>query len=268
MRNNIIHGQSCKICNTTTNYAFQATILNKYTIEYYVCPTCDFLQTEEPFWLEEAYRNPINVYDTGLLTRNYEFSTIITIIIYFFFDYRKTFLDYGGGYGLLTRTMRDIGFDFFHYDPITPNLFARGFEHNDKNQHYELVTAIECFEHFNNPIHDIEKILSLSRNVFFTTELRPQHLPEQTWWYYGFEHGQHISFYSSKTLSFLAQKYNLYYINLGSCHLLTSKKLNPLLIRVLISFRHKGLFISIKKIMNSKTLSDYEYLKKSTVPFL
>ncbi len=42
------------------------------------------------------------------------------------------FLDYAGGYGVFTRLMRDIGFDFYWHDPYTQNLFANGFEKDIK----------------------------------------------------------------------------------------------------------------------------------------
>jgi 2-polyprenyl-3-methyl-5-hydroxy-6-metoxy-1,4-benzoquinol methylase len=35
----------------------------------------------------------------------------------------ENFLDFGGGYGVFTRWMRDEGYDFFHYDQ-QPQLMA------------------------------------------------------------------------------------------------------------------------------------------------
>jgi hypothetical protein len=39
-------------------------------------------------------------------------------------------LDFSGGHGILTRIMRGYGFNFFHYDESTENLFASGFDRN------------------------------------------------------------------------------------------------------------------------------------------
>lgn len=47
---------TCKICGSETSQKFKAKILVKYDINYYHCENCGFLQTEEPFWLEEAYK--------------------------------------------------------------------------------------------------------------------------------------------------------------------------------------------------------------------
>lgn len=49
----------CKICNKTTKKIFTAKILNKYNIGYFSCPNCKFIQTEEPYWLEESYKDSI-----------------------------------------------------------------------------------------------------------------------------------------------------------------------------------------------------------------
>jgi hypothetical protein len=91
-------------------------ILNKYDIKYYHCVNCGFLQTEESYWLNEAYDESINISDTGIMSRNIHLSKITTLILYFFFDKNNKFLDFAGGYGIFTRLMRDIGFDFYWSD--------------------------------------------------------------------------------------------------------------------------------------------------------
>ena len=39
----------------------------------------------------------------------------------------KKWIDIGGGYGVLTRLMCDIGIDFYWDDPYKENLFAKSF---------------------------------------------------------------------------------------------------------------------------------------------
>ena len=210
----------CKICLNISKKLFNAVIMNKYTIDYFYCSNCGFLQTEEPYWLNEAYIEPINKYDSGYLSRNIYLSKIIPDIIKSFFNPSKKFLDYGGGYGVFVRLLREQNFDFYWYDKYTPNIFAKEFEFSDilKDQ-IEAVTCFEEFEHFANPLEEIEKIISISRNVIFTTELLPYPIPlPYNWWYYGLEHGQHISFYSENTLRYIAKKYNLIYINYSNLY--------------------------------------------------
>lgn len=219
---------NCKMCEQHNKPIFKTKILNKYNIEYFYCSNCGFMQTEEAFWLNEAYEESINVSDTGILARNLYLSDISSLIINFFFDKDKKYLDFAGGYGIYTRLMRDIGFDFYWHDKYSTNLLARGFEKDDKLEVFELITVYEAFEHFQNPINEIESMLKISKNILLTTELLPVSVPfPNEWWYYGLEHGQHISFYSLRTLSYIAEKYDLnLYTNGINLHLLTEKNID------------------------------------------
>ncbi|WP_028845361.1 class I SAM-dependent methyltransferase [Thermodesulfovibrio thiophilus] len=247
---------NCKICNQKTNQIFNETILNKYTIDYFHCPNCGFLQTEEPYWLEEAYSESINISDTGYLSRNIYLSKKLTVLLSLFFDKKAKFLDYAGGYGVLVRLMRDIGFDFYWSDKYTQNIFARGFE-GSLSDNYEAITTFESFEHFVEPIEEIERLLTISKNIIFSTELLPDPIPKpKDWWYYGLDHGQHISFYSEKTFEFIAKKYNLNYKNLDGLHLLSDKKISNLKLKIL-KFSKFGLHKILQKQLKSKTWEDY-----------
>ena len=73
----------CKIYSNETYNIFSAKILNKNNIKYYYCDYCGFLQTEEPYWLKEAYSNPISIIDTGIVARNITLSQITSGIICF-----------------------------------------------------------------------------------------------------------------------------------------------------------------------------------------
>ena len=249
----------CKICNSNAKQVFNSKILKKYDVKYFKCDNCGYLFTEEPFWLEEAYSRSINLSDTGLLDRNIYFSKVLSVLIYFYFNKNGIFLDYAGGYGVFTRLMRDIGFDFYWHDPYTQNLFANGFEKDIKpDSRFELITAFEVFEHLVNPKEEISKMLRLSDTIVFSTELLPREIPEpKDWWYYGFNHGQHISFYSEKTLRALANQLKLNYYNVNGIHILTEKKFNNTLLVLIKKFRNFGLYQIVKKISKSKTFSDH-----------
>jgi len=219
--------QSCAICRTSSEEIFSSEILKKYIIKYFLCPNCGFLQTENAFWLEEAYKSPINIYDTGILSRNIDLSKKTTVLLYFLFHPKGNYLDYAGGHGIFTRLMRDIGYHFLWYDPYTQNLLARGFEYR-QDKKIELITSFETFEHFPEPLVEVEKMLSISRNILFTSLLLPENIPDpDSWWYYGREHGQHISFYSLKTLRYIAKKYGLNLCsNHYNLHLLSEKNID------------------------------------------
>jgi len=214
------------------------------------------VQTEEAYWLEEAYAESINTCDTGIMARNMLLMRLSSLIIYFFYDKSRKFLDYAGGYGIFTRLMRDIGFDFYWNDKYSPNLIARGFKAHSEGK-VELVTSFEAFEHFDEPITEIESILKESKNILFTTGLISDLPPKPNdWWYYGLDHGQHISFYSRKTLMFIAKKYNLNFYSNGSIHLLTEKKISNALFKFVLKMNKLGLFYFVKKRMSSKVVTD------------
>jgi hypothetical protein len=253
---------NCVICGNESEPSFKATILRKYDVPFSYCSNCNFLGSEEPFWLEEAYREPINITDTGILQRNITLSKLTATILYFFFDKNAKYLDYAGGYGIFVRLMRDIGYDFCWHDLYSTNLLARGFEYNCTDD-VHLITSFESFEHFVKPLDELEKILSISNNILLTTELLPTPVPKPyDWWYYGLEHGQHLSFYSLKTLQFIAKKYGLeIYSNGANIHLLTRKKINKVFFKFISKYYNKSWLLKhVKKNMESKTFDDMNYI--------
>lgn len=238
----------------------QATVLDKHDITYFQCFNCGFVQTEQPFWLEEAYTDSINLTDTGILKRNRLLSEISSSIIFCFFNRKGMYLDFAGGYGILTRQMRDIGFDFFWKDKYSSNLLARGFEY--KSGDIELLTSFESFEHFLDPLSEIENMLHYSSNILFSTFLLPETKPlPHEWWYYGLEHGQHISFYSYKTLEYLAEKYELNLCsNKKNIHLFTRKKLSNISFVFVTVLARLGLNSIFRLFLKSKTEYDAKFL--------
>ena len=66
----------CDICGNIMNPVFLGRIMNKYEIQYYQCNNCEYVCTEEPYWLQEAYVDTINYTDTGILRRNLYFSKV------------------------------------------------------------------------------------------------------------------------------------------------------------------------------------------------
>ena len=226
----------CKICAQSALPLGTARLLGKHTIQYFRCGRCGFIQTETPYWLEEAYAQAINDSDIGLVQRNLRLAKISKAVVCLFFDPGAKFMDYGGGYGLFVRLMRDAGFDFYRFDKYCPNLFARTFEATlDIPGRYELVTAFEVFEHFTNPLQDVEGLLRFSKNILFSTELIPPHTPQpEAWWYYGLDHGQHVALYTRKSLEIMAQSLGLnLYSDDRRCHLLSERRLPGVLFKLI-----------------------------------
>ncbi len=255
----------CRICSIPVSEVFSYTLLKKYEVKYFYCSQCGYVQTEEPYWLGEAYKAPVNYSDTGMMMRSLWHRNIAATLIYFLYDKKGKFLDFGGGYGGFVRLMRDLGFDFYWQDKHTENLFARGFAFPESEKFtVELLTCFEAFEHFVEPVTELENLLSISRNILLTTELIPEPSPSpDKWWYYGAEHGQHIGFFQKKTFEFLAKKYNLFfYTNGHNIHLFTEKKLMSSTFKFMTKVS-KFITPLIQKRMESLTWKDFEKLKVS-----
>jgi hypothetical protein len=259
----------CKICGNECNPIFKSKILNKYEVDYFRCRECNFVQFKEVFWFDEAYKNSISDDDTGYVTRNIVDCEIVSILIKLVYNQKKSiFLDYGGGYGLFTRLMRDKGFNFFNHDKYSINIFAKYFEYKDlnKNNQFNLITSFEVFEHLINPLSEISLMLSHTDSILFSTMLIPKKVTTlKDWWYFEPENGQHISFYTKKTLKVISERVNCrLYTNNNNLHLLTKRRfiINPIFFIDLVTMIRNILLG--KHFNNRRTLinSDYNHIKK------
>lgn len=85
----------CKVCSSqTAPHATTAILQGKYTISYFYCPVCGFVQTETPYWLAEAYARAIDVGDSGLVRRNLQMAILTRALIQSGFDPKAIFLDW------------------------------------------------------------------------------------------------------------------------------------------------------------------------------
>ena len=250
----------CKVCTQEARLLGNGIVLGKYQASYYKCGSCGFVQTEEPYWLQESYTQAINRSDIGLVSRNIGLAKVTRSIISRLFNSDGKFIDYGGGYGLFVRLMRDRGFDFFRYDKFCDNIFAQGFDADaTQGMRYELLTAFEVFEHLQDPVAEFEEMLKLSDNILFTTILLPADTPKpDSWWYYGLDHGQHISFYTVPALTFLAKRFSLRLLSDGaSIHLLTKNDISQIKFLLLVKAHHLNTLL--EGLGNRKSLIPHDY---------
>ncbi len=103
----------CRLCGGETKVHFTDLILRKYTCRYLLCSACGSLQTEQPYWLEEAYgTGSIADADSGVFLRSINSLCVIFLSAWLLrMPKRARVLDFGGGNGLLCRMLRDVGFD-------------------------------------------------------------------------------------------------------------------------------------------------------------
>src|SRR3974390_843152 len=134
---------TCPICTAPERPYFTKRVLEKYDVDYYFCDSCMFLHAEKPHWLPEAYADAIVAADTGIVRRNLDASGKIAALFGWMFSRKDKFVDIAGGYGLFTRFIRDLGFDYYWSDPYAENVFARGFEANLQGTSFRAATAFE-----------------------------------------------------------------------------------------------------------------------------
>jgi hypothetical protein len=249
----------CKICGCSSSAGFRALVLNKYDVQYYSCNNCGFIQTESPYWLEEAYSSVIARSDIGLIGRNVKFSNFCSAVIPLFFNAKSAFLDYGGGNGMFVRMMRDKGFEFYWRDKYAINQFAEGFDAPQEKK-YSLTTAFEVFEHLTDPLEIIREMFRYSDTLLFSTRLLPSwEITPDNWWYFTLDTGQHISLYSKESLELIAKKFNVHLSSNGiSLHIL-SPRIIPSIILKFLSFPPFAESASSLLNIGRKTLLDDDY---------
>jgi hypothetical protein len=76
---------------------------------------------------------------------------------------------------------------------------------------------------FVDPLKEFETIARVTDCVIFTTVLVPDPAPRlNEWWYFGLEHGQHVSFYTVESLHRLARRFRFRLVSDGEAfHMFT-----------------------------------------------
>lgn len=261
-------GMECPICSSAMEVSFRAQVLGKYSAQYEVCNACGFLRAHEPHWLDEAYSSAIAAADTGLVMRNISLACKLAGALYWVVGERGEgrYLDAAGGYGMLTRLMRDLGFDFYWKDKYCDNLLVPGFEYEETLGNCRAVTAMEVLEHLTDPVAFIKETLASAgaQTLIFSTELYEGAPPRpEAWWYYAFPTGQHIGFYQRRTLEALGARLGLSLSSANGLHILSKVPVNETLLKVLTNrwVSRVGPWW-IRRRLGSKTMSDHELMLK------
>lgn len=207
----------CRLCGESAPIAFIRPVYDVSAVAYYHCDSCGFTETEEPSWLERAYETPIHASDTGMVRRNLAMQGVLAVFMWLMRIDESLGLDYAGGYGLLTRLMRDIGYDFRHLDPFAPNLFAAQAEWSETCGAPTVVSALEYLEHLVEPVEEFGNVTALNpRYIVTSTVVNPYAgPPDPEWWYLAPQSGQHVGFFMPPTLVELGRRTGYPYVSVG-----------------------------------------------------
>jgi hypothetical protein len=249
----------CRVCQESAKPLFSRTIKSKYTVRYFRCANCGHVQTEEPWWLEQTYREATFELDVGMADRSiWTAQTMAALALELGIAPRESCVDWGAGTGLFVRLCRDYGLNFFYFDPYSQNVFARGFEFKESAPLpcCACVSAFEVAEHFADPVRDFAGLFRLaSCYVLFSTTLYQGESSD--WWYFG-EDGQHVAFYTRRSLEILGGRHGWHLASNGADLHLFSRE--PVSDKLLDSCRKSRVKLADKyrKKWGSRLMSDFE----------
>jgi hypothetical protein len=195
--------EPCRLCGALTNHVFTATVLQKYEIDYLRCADCQSMQTQAPFWLDEAYAHNLGDMDCGAAQRNLSSATA-SMIVANIWGLRNG-IDHGGGDGLLCRLLRDYGLNCFVEDKYAAPTYAQGYSDPDFETP-DVIFAFEVFEHFTDPMSEVSALFAKRPKVLFGST--HQYVNQGADWAYLSRHsGHHIYFYSEGGMQVIGKRH-------------------------------------------------------------
>ncbi len=220
-----MHSVTCEICGAPAMFLdavdFNKSCLEEFGIylprsgkivDYFLCDGCGFCFAPEfQSWTlaefsEEIYNDDYVNVDPEYVSDRPSGSARDFHRLYGAQLHRIRHLDYGGGSGLMSKILRDHGWDSQSYDPVVePEKDVAGLGA------FNLITAIEVFEHVPdvNALADrLAQLCAPEGAIIFTTFCSDGQIARGkplSWWYAAPRNG-HISLYSQESLSILMRK--------------------------------------------------------------
>ena len=194
----------CAVCSGSTKFLFSYEVRGEHHASLRECLNCRFTYIANPHWLDESFSSELNDLDIGSVDRCLVLADFVEVLIRSMKSSKSRFLDWGGGYGLLSRIMRDRGLDFVSHDIYTRPLFVES-SSNLNSETFELITMSEVALHLVDPVPVLTKIMESTDILVFTVVIAPEVVPND-WWYLMPDTGQHVAIYHEETLQALAEK--------------------------------------------------------------
>jgi hypothetical protein len=195
---------ACRLCaHAPLEPTCVQRVLGRYDVRYFHCQSCDLMQTEPPYWLDEAYQS--SALDTGAIQRTQN-NADLTRAVATLLNVRpgEPCLDFGAGPGILVRALRDCGLRLSLARSIRRRTSSQqGFE-STTDECYRLVTAFEVWEHLPDVAPALETFFAPRHDFLLISTFLHRGGHRDKWWYYVPEGGQHVAFFSAKTMAYVA----------------------------------------------------------------
>jgi hypothetical protein len=221
----VLGNSNCRLCGGETALTFRKVLLQKHEVSFLKCQRCLSLQTEAPYWLDEAYADDRPLSDCGMVARTIELCAKTDLILSILrVGHDAVGVDIGGSLGLFSRMMRDRGYNFHRSDKYSRNFYVPFHDATENGiARASVVTSFEVMEHLSNPQEELHSMFALSPDVVLATTM-PYTDQASDWWYYAPDIGQHVFFYSPKALQAIAACYGMQLISAAGIHLFFREK--------------------------------------------
>jgi hypothetical protein len=224
----------CYICNNKANYLGEMPFSKNPSdlpmhdltpMKYYKCSKCNFIFCPEMLgwdfnkFAEKVYNDEYGQLDPGYNgERAKNFFTFFNQALNPLVLSDIVHLDYGSGNSHLSGLMKSKVGHTESYDPFSSP--------NKPNIKFNLITAIEVFEHSTNifnTVEDIKSMLSKNGVILFSTNLADRNT-KIDWWYILARSG-HIGVLSKESLEIVSDKVGLVFKSIApEVHLLARTK--------------------------------------------
>jgi len=192
----------CKICNSNTYIIYD----EQFDMDYHRCEKCAFIYEDPKHHIDLS--NEKAEYDTH--NNSIEDEGYVNMFKRFMdafepFVSGQSVLEYGSGpEPVFSQVLRQSDYQVTSYDPFyLPDL-------SYLCKSYDLITSTEVFEHFVEPMTEVEKLVGLLNEggiLAVMTQFPKDDEHFKKWWYR--RDKTHISFFTIESFKYIAEIYGL-----------------------------------------------------------
>lgn len=213
---------TCPLCSNKENELYYDGDKRDNYRKYYKCNNCNLIFVHKKDLLSKSdEKNRYDEHNNDINDEGYrKFLEKLYIEIKPLLSKDMSGLDYGCGPGpLLYLMLKEDGYKFEKYDPFYFDNKAL------LNYKYDFITSTEVFEHFYNPLKEIEKLDGIlkDKGILAIMTYMTDELYDFSKWNYKNDL-THVVFYCEKTIKWISNNFNWdYNIPNGNIVIFTKK---------------------------------------------